>query len=300
MDFPKSISDFFDAVLSPVKDRLVTPIGSAFFASWLLFNWEVLYYFVRADGEPTEKISFIQNNMTSWEDGFWLPLVIASGFCLTYPAIRNFGNMLWSLSDNNSGRLTDSILKKANRLTTEDQRKLLEMMEERTKAHREEISEKDAEIKELKGLVNKLNVAKSERSVTSKEDSIDSETNFKNFSSNELTSLLRMTEGQHQTKKYIASKLLMDVDEHAHKNELSSAEKVIEYVCKEHPDGWIVADIKTPNQSMSVGAVRGIVIKMVHSGLVEMVTKSEREKVYLTVETLQFFSNLSSSLVSDV
>ena len=296
MDFPKSISDFFDAVLSPVKDRLVTPIKSAFFASWLLFNWEVLYFFIRADGAPSEKISIIKNDMTGWQDGFWLPLLVASLFCITYPAIRNFGNMLWSLSDNNSGRITDTILKKANRLTLEDQEKLLVLMEERARAHQEEMSEKDSEVKELKNLVSKLNVAKSRNETTSDENSISSDSNFINFSSNELTSLLRMTEGHHQTKKYIASKLLMDIDELAHKNEITSAEKIIEHVCKEHPEGWIITDIKTPNQNLSVGAVKGVVIKIAHVGLIEIVAKGEREKVYLTVETLRFFSELKRNL----
>lgn len=88
----------------------------------------------------------------------------------------------------------------------------------------------------------------------------------------------------------------MDIDELAHKNEITSAEKIIEHVCKEHPEGWIITDIKTPNQNLSVGAVKGVVIKIAHVGLIEIVAKGEREKVYLTVETLRFFSELKRNL----
>ncbi|MDN7126468.1 hypothetical protein J6J08_03635 [Pseudidiomarina sp. 1APR75-33.1] len=295
MSIGSSVTGFFEQILNPVKERLSSPLGSAFAVFWLAFNWHIIYYFLMSNDSVDHKITMIRTTMYSTCNGLIYPLVWAAGFCLLFPLLKNIANTIWSLSDNWSSQFSGFILKTSTRLTKEEQKQHLDLLEERTREHQKTVEGYEKEISELKNLLKKVDAIKNrdenKNGVLAELDQAK-ETSPDEIPSSELVQIIKSTDGSHRLKKYLAQQLLLNVDNQIHKRELQRYEAIIELLAKEHPHGWVVADIKTSNsQNTSIHAVKADIEKMSMAGIAEIDDSREKSKAFLSQDTVNFIVN---------
>jgi hypothetical protein len=100
--FKPSVMDFSELFKS-IKERLANPLFFSFIASWIFVNWEVsvalLWYDSKLYPKQGDLISFI-NNHTSNCKSVGVPILLAVGYTVAMPFIKNFVNALQTFGGN--------------------------------------------------------------------------------------------------------------------------------------------------------------------------------------------------------
>lgn len=74
-----------DSIKASLYERLSTPLLLSFIASWLSFNWELIYYVTTASGAFLYKVNYIKAHYLSINSLLLLPLASSIAISLTFP-----------------------------------------------------------------------------------------------------------------------------------------------------------------------------------------------------------------------
>lgn len=115
----------FKSMSEHIKYRISNPLGIAFVFSWIIFNWQAVYYFMFSDDKASVKITYLQKIYVTdagydLSDLFWCPLGAAILYLIIAPIISNIATGLWSVIDKSCTTIRLSIVEKRTILTEGD------------------------------------------------------------------------------------------------------------------------------------------------------------------------------------
>lgn len=195
------MKDFFSQFFSPlhnlsshISQRFNNPLGLAFLFSWVVINWQALYYFLFNDGSAENKIKYLlmmykaenidkgdlglldsiiawfkyTDNGTSLEHLLWSPLLAAILYVIFSPLLSNLVTGVWSILDKSCTSLRLKHVEKRTILTIDDKKAMYQALSEYEKDSQAKIIELEETIESLKNskqieLALKREVAEAER-----------------------------------------------------------------------------------------------------------------------------------------
>src|SRR5215475_11842150 len=91
----------FKDILASFKDRFTNPLIFSFICSWLIINWQIstaLFSFDRKqiEIEGYQTLSQFIKAKLNTTDAFWHPLLIAIGYTLLIPILKNLIRAFYS------------------------------------------------------------------------------------------------------------------------------------------------------------------------------------------------------------
>lgn len=156
MEFIKTITDAFQSLAKNFNDRIKSPIGGAFFFSWLIFNWKLVYYILMQTEIPSKKIEYVETYFLNIYPVLVYPAMASIAYVLFYPIIYNVSNLAWTFIDKNLKTLVAVQIEKKVLLTTEDRQQLYALMRDQSVKHEEEIERLRGQIEALSKLTTQF------------------------------------------------------------------------------------------------------------------------------------------------
>lgn len=177
------MKDFFSQFFSPlhnlsshISQRFNNPLGLAFLFSWVVINWQALYYFLFNDGSAENKIKYLlmmykaenidkgdlglldsiigwfkyTDNGTSLEHLLWSPLLAAILYVIFSPLLSNLVTGVWSILDKSCTSIRLKFVQGHTILTTDDEKKMYKALREYEKDSQAIITELEETIESLK------------------------------------------------------------------------------------------------------------------------------------------------------
>ena len=180
------MKDFFSQFFSPlhhlsnhISQRFNNPLGLAFLFSWVVINWQALYYFLFNDGSAENKIKYLlmmykvenvekgdlgrfdriiewfkyTDNATSLEHLLWSPLLAAILYVIFSPLLSNIVTGVWCILDKSCTSIRLKFVQGHTILTTDEKKAMYQALSEYEK-------DSQAKIMELEELVESLKNSK--------------------------------------------------------------------------------------------------------------------------------------------
>lgn len=89
------LNDFRKSIQSVLYERVRSPVSGAFFFSWIVWNWKLIYYLIFSNILITTRIQFVEENYIN----IWINLVfpfLSTIFLITvYPFVTTGGYWVW-------------------------------------------------------------------------------------------------------------------------------------------------------------------------------------------------------------
>jgi hypothetical protein len=91
------LDDFKKSIQLILRERITSPFSGAFFFSWFVWNWKMLYFLFFTDENLTlnERFNYVDTHFLKWADNFFLPILSALFFVLIYPFITTGALWIW-------------------------------------------------------------------------------------------------------------------------------------------------------------------------------------------------------------
>lgn len=91
------LSDFRKSIQSILYERLVSPLSGAFFISWFLWNWKIIFILFSNDNELDiiAKFNYIEANLSSLDHLVFFPILSVLCLILIYPFISTGALWVW-------------------------------------------------------------------------------------------------------------------------------------------------------------------------------------------------------------
>lgn len=156
MEFIKTISDAFQSLAKNFNDRIKSPIGGAFFFSWLIFNWKLVYYISMQNEIPSKKIAYVETYLLDISQLLVFPALASIAYVLIYPIIYNASNLAWTYIDKNLKTLVAVQIEKKVLLTTEDRQQLYDVMRDQRVRHEDETEKLRGQVEALSKLAPEI------------------------------------------------------------------------------------------------------------------------------------------------
>ena len=85
------IDEFKKSLNSTLYERVTSPLYGALIASWIVWNWKILYltFFVSPDEIESNKLDYISNNLLDINNLIYLPLFSTVVILTVIPYIGN-------------------------------------------------------------------------------------------------------------------------------------------------------------------------------------------------------------------
>ncbi|MBA4311818.1 MAG: hypothetical protein C0417_04215 [Chlorobiaceae bacterium] len=161
------LNDFKKSILLVLQERISSPFSGAFFFSWFIWNWRMLYFifFAPETLSLNERFAYIDAHFLNWQENLVLPILSAVFFIGLYPIITTAALWVWlkykkfqtDLKNRIEGQqlltLDQSV---ALRLELENQHERLDRL---TKAKDDEILLLRRETQELKQLLSQGSIS---------------------------------------------------------------------------------------------------------------------------------------------
>ena len=163
------MKDFFEQFFTPfksmsehIKYRLSNPLGIAFVFSWMIFNWQAVYYFMFSKDTASSKITYLQkiyltNTEYDLSNIFWYPLFASLLYLVFAPVVSNIATGLWSVIDKSCIALRLKFVEKATLMTNTDKAKMYLALSKIKADHENEIVKLRNEISGLQSLLTLQN-----------------------------------------------------------------------------------------------------------------------------------------------
>ncbi|WP_065188393.1 hypothetical protein [Shewanella woodyi] len=289
------MKDYLDLVLSKFKPlidnasyRINNPLGAAFIFSWIIVNWQAVYFFFFSDQKAEEKLSFLKSlyavandtgtTSINYNTLIWWPLFAAIGYLVLAPAISNIATTIWTWVDKYCSSKRMSFLEKTVFITPEERDQMYLSFEGVKTQYRDQIKDLKSEIYSLRqivslqdenqGLVVTPNINEhiaEEAQLTVIEDL---EPNRSPLSHDELFNKLSTKSNSYVFDKWISEQFDLDIDYQTHFAEMSTIKTIINQLLK---------DNHTPLRDFSLGGTH-INRQLLESTLKKLEIKNLAEK----------------------
>ncbi|MGI2068619.1 hypothetical protein [Shewanella baltica] len=157
-DFVEQIFTPFKSMSEHIKYRLSNPLGIAFVFSWIIFNWQAVYYFMFSNDTASSKITYLQKIYLT-DKGYdlsnllWCPLGASVLYLVVAPLVSNIATGLWSVIDQSCTALRLKFVENATLMTNSDKAKMYLALNKIKADHRNEITNLLNEISGLQHLL---------------------------------------------------------------------------------------------------------------------------------------------------
>lgn len=278
MEFFNKLTDRIDDYVSLFTERFNNRFIFSLGLTWILWNWEIIYYFFQSLDSVDLKILWIKSEHTL--EDFCYPLSIALLYSSSFPLVRNTLDFLWTGTDKLTKWLIYNYIDKKTFLTTEDRRRLLTDMNNQSKKHKEEIKSLEATLISYKNLLTSEEVEKNPLAESDNiEDLTQEELNTNNsFDDIGVVKKLFVKEDSiYLIKKWIADNLKLSRDNAIHKKEVEIIFDILKSIADTSPSPWKIREFNTAHGKQSLQQVAAFLIKLKNVFLVEEKTQNVYE-----------------------
>lgn len=157
-DFVEQIFTPFKSMSEHIKYRLSNPLGIAFVFSWIIFNWQAVYYFMFSNDTASSKITYLQKIYLT-DKGYdlsnllWCPLGASVLYLVVAPLVSNIATGLWSVIDQSCTALRLKFVENATLMTSADKNKMYLALNKLKEKHAAEVRTLREEISGLQSLL---------------------------------------------------------------------------------------------------------------------------------------------------
>jgi len=313
------MKDFFSQFFSPlhnlsshISQRFNNPLGLAFLFSWVVINWQALYYFLFNDGSAENKIKYLlmmykaenidkedlglldsiiawfkyTDNGTSLEHLLWSPLLAAILYVIFSPLLSNLVTGIWSILDKSCTSLRLKFVEGHTLLTSDDKKAMYQALNEYEKDSQAKITELEDLVESLKNskqieLALKREVAEAERAEVEYKASNDSNSQSRQYKK----SLLRknsknknITEAELDALTQEEDMIESSLQHEAEMNALQAKAKA-EVTLSEKEDGNIKHDFQYINDLIANAKSPSEKAKMMNDIIANIQSPSEKAKM---------------------
>lgn len=133
------MSDFFDNLLTSLKERFSRPLSSSYIIAFALVNYKPLMILFLSDMAVRKRFLLADEYFDNWVYAFFLPLFLTVIYVLLFPFFEDWAKKIWMIPVGNSKLKTlDLELKEAElRRNIEDQKALAGLVEVRVNLQHE-------------------------------------------------------------------------------------------------------------------------------------------------------------------
>lgn len=91
------LNDFKKSILLVLQERITSPFSGAFFFSWFVWNWKMLYFLFFANEALTlsDRFAFVDTHFLNWKENLILPFISTLFFVGLYPFITTGALWFW-------------------------------------------------------------------------------------------------------------------------------------------------------------------------------------------------------------
>lgn len=89
------ISEFRKSIKAVLYERLTSPFSGAFFFSWFIWNWKLIYYLFFSNEEIVKRLSFVDRNYINPWNNLVYPFISAVFLIALYPFISTAAFWIW-------------------------------------------------------------------------------------------------------------------------------------------------------------------------------------------------------------
>lgn len=89
------ISEFRKSIQSVLYERISSPFSGAFFFSWCVWNWKLLYYLLFADEIVIDRITFVETHYINIKNGLLYPFLSTIFLIIIFPFIATGAYWVW-------------------------------------------------------------------------------------------------------------------------------------------------------------------------------------------------------------
>jgi hypothetical protein len=103
------ISEFRKSIKAVLYERLTSPFSGAFFFSWFVRNWKLLYYLFFSNNEVVKRIAFVEVNFVNPWNNLVYPFLSSVFLIVLYPFISTGAFWVWLRFKNWQNELRNEI-----------------------------------------------------------------------------------------------------------------------------------------------------------------------------------------------
>jgi len=177
-------------IKSNLKERIKLPILVAYCIILVIYNWDVLFYFVLESEIPSQKIAYINKNFTNdYHHRFLIPLLLSFLSTFAFPVLQVGINLLFKEFKNEN----DQLIKEKEKADVEHEKALIDIKSNNKtiKVLQDSLDNKDDEILKLQSQYTVLekkysDLEESEREVNNR---LRGETSYANSLMDDINAL---------------------------------------------------------------------------------------------------------------
>jgi hypothetical protein len=155
------LNDFRKSIQSVLYERIRSPFSGAFFFSWIVWNWKLVYYLIFSAGSTATRIEYVQANYINLFNNLIFPFLSTIFLIVVYPFITTAGYWVWLKFKTWQIKIRNGI--EGNRLLTLDQSITLRMqIRNQEEEFDKMLRKKDEEILILKNQIEESTKSKNQ------------------------------------------------------------------------------------------------------------------------------------------
>lgn len=279
MEFIKTLTDSFQAIASNFKNRITNPIGGAFLTSWLIINWQLVYYFLLNDDKVVNKIEFIEKNYSDLTYTIYWPAGLAAIYILIYPTLSNLSSFIWAITDKWSKQLSAKYIENKIPLNEDDKRNILKSMREQAIRIENEKAELLSQIDSLNAALTNFEPVQHKNNDNDKVQKLkvggngallqdkNTSTEKVSLSDSVVLSKLNTEKGRYLLSTKLAKLFHLDVDFPHDKQEITFLCEIFKNVLKASPAGFEPRNIKINTTQIDINQVNKFLARLQRAGL---------------------------------
>jgi len=89
------LNDFRKSIQSVLYERVRSPFSGAFFFSWIVWNWKLIFYLIFSNVLINDRIKFVDENYINIYNNLIYPFASTVFLIVVYPFITTAGYWVW-------------------------------------------------------------------------------------------------------------------------------------------------------------------------------------------------------------
>jgi hypothetical protein len=247
----------FESILNYTSHRVNNPFGAAFAFSWVIVNWEAIYFFLFSNLETTKKITYLKalyQICTEQKPGIceystnYLPLLVwpasaAILYLFLGAIISNLATGIWIFLDKNSNAIKDKFIEGKTFITEDERDEMYNTFNNIKSEYKENIAKLNTEINSLRKIVTLSEDKEKEIDNTYHESQFSNHSNNtieddreknQKISSSELAEQFGKNSNKHAIEQWICNTFDYDIDFPLHVPKIALVKNVLNELLEKH------------------------------------------------------------------
>jgi hypothetical protein len=245
----KSVKSVFLSFSGNLRSRISNPLGGAFAVSWLIWNWKIIYIFIRDNSAVQDKIISI-NKLINTDDILFIPLIASLVYIVFYPVIANGSHFIWSYMDKFTKTMASTWFKAYVPISKAEADAIYGLLASDKRDHDEQTSELKGQITALRKLVIHLEKTSDDDELVNSTKTVNTApTNLYSFDRH-LVKVFNSVNGKYTLNNAVAKILNKDINDQGHNNEINSVSAIFISMIASYPDTWTPLPIRVNGKNV--------------------------------------------------